>query len=71
MFIPKICKVWDEVHWYESGLYLDCVMNKIPHSELELRNRLEPPFVSPIVEEDLLRSAPTKNTRKNIFQVHE
>jgi hypothetical protein len=71
MFTPEICKDWNEVHWYECGWYLDCPISKTPHSELELRNRLEPAFVAPIVEEDLPRSAPTKGKRKNISQVLE
>ena len=67
MFTPEICKDWNEAHWYECGWYLDCPMNKIPLSELELRNRLEPIFVSPIVEEDLPRCTLAKDKRKNIF----
>ena len=44
---------------------------KTPHSKLELRNRFEPAFVSPIVEEDFPRNAPTKGKRKNIYEMHE
>ena len=36
-----------------------------------LCNRLEPTFVSHIVEENVPRSAPTKGKRKNISQVPE
>ena len=46
-------------------------MNKTPHSELELRNRLKPVFVSPIVKEDVPRRAPSKGKRKNNSQVPE
>ena len=53
--------------WVVFGLSYE----KTPHSKLELHNRLEPAFVSPIVEENFPRSAPTKGKRKNIFQVHE
>ena len=72
MFTPEICKDWNEAHWYECGWYLDCPMRKTPHSELELRTRFEPTFVSPIVEEDLPRTAaPAKCKRTNISQVPE
>ena len=53
--------------WVVFGLSYE----KSPHSKLEMRNRLEPAFVSPLVEEDFPRNAPTKDKRKNIFQVHE
>ena len=69
MFTHEICKHWDEVHWYECGWYLDCPKSKTPHSELELRNRLEPTFVSPTVEEELPYTEPTKGKRKKIAQV--
>ena len=71
MFTPEICKDWNEVHWYECGWYLDCPKSKTPHSELELRNHLEPAFVPPTVEEDFPRSAPIKGKRKNSVQVPE
>ena len=71
MFTPEICKDWNEAHWYKCGWYLDCLMSKTPYSELKLRNRFEPTFVSPIVEEDLPRSAPAKGKRKNISQMLE
>ena len=48
---------------------MDCPKSKISHSELELCNHLEPSFAPPIVEEDLSRSAPTKDKRKNISLV--
>ena len=50
---------------------MDCSKSKTPHSELELRNRLEPAFVPPTVDEDFPRSAPTKGKRKSITQVPE
>jgi hypothetical protein len=71
MFTPEMCKDWNEVHWYECGWYLDCPKSKTPHSELELRNRLEPSFVPPTVEEDFPRSAPIKGKRKSTTQVPE
>ena len=71
MLILEMCKNWKEVHWYECGWYLDCPKIKTPHSELELCNRLEPPFVPPTVEEDFPRSVPIKSKRKNTTQVSE
>ena len=50
--------------WVVFGLSYE----KTPHSKLELRNRLEPTFISPIVEEDFSRNAPTKGKRKNFFK---
>ena len=71
MFIPKISKDWNKVHWYECGWYLVCPKSKILHSEFEMRNHLEPVFVSPIVKEDFSRSAPIKGKKKNSTQVPE
>ena len=71
MFIPEICKDWNEIHCYEYGWYLDYPISKIPHFELELRNRLKPTFISHIVEEDLPHSASAKNKKKSISQVPE
>ena len=65
MFTLEICKDWNKVHWYECGWYLDCPKSKIPHSEFKLRNRLEPAFVPPTVEEDFRRSAPIKSKMKS------
>ena len=53
--------------WVVFGLSYE----KTLHSKLELRNRLKSSFVSPIVEEDFPRSAPTKGKRNNMFQVYE
>lgn len=30
IFTFKICKYWNDIHWYECGLYLNCSKNKTP-----------------------------------------
>ena len=69
IFSPEIRKQWDEVHWYECGWYSDCPPNKTPHSELELRDRLEPTFVFSILDQNLPYTKPTRGKRKKITQV--